>query len=630
MIRIKQIIIVFVIFSMIIGVLSLFGENIVFAGRNENTKKGLVINDMQIIKRKFDLYSAKETRLSKLAEVNTAKNSVDFIPGEYGKYSYGIQELLLEQNSSSQKEKIIEVVVYSQFDQSVKDVVTAIEKVLKDVEITIRNFDSCRLFVTTEQFNILNQIPEVRRICLKSETEGMTDYTTEYTDDEYKEDSGNITPQVNSSSEMLGVKKARQDFGVTGDLDGRETVYTKNDVVIAVIDTGIDIKHVDLDGGKVIGWYDAINGTSTASDSEGHGTHVASIIAGTGEGDPIAQKGYAPGAALVGVKVLPAPANSGAEYTLKGLQWIYNNIGTYNIDAVNMSIGTHASYSSRKEVIDMINKIANAGVPVFVSAGNEGDDAPYYDSLSTYAKYTATSIGSIRDPYEGGWCLSSFSSRGSGRSTYPYIVSCGQNVRAAASGTTNGYTVKSGTSMAAPTVAGTFALMYDAAYSAGGGTIRFAAIDMGEIGTDKNYGGGRIDPYTSIKDAAGATSGSFNTYRNYIVDPSYSVSLDQAVIYQIKSNSRDADLNISAIVLDEATSAPFNRVHLAVWEPGSDPYAGDVSTYLEFKNNDIPQTHLTIPANEKKIGTYYVAVIGAKGNNIRYTLEITGHEVVPN
>ena len=47
------------------------------------------------------------------------------------------------------------------------------------------------------------------------------------------------------------------------------------------------------------------------------------------------------------------------------------------------------------KVIDMINKIANAGVPVFVSAGNEGDDAPYYDSLSTYAKYTATSIGSI-------------------------------------------------------------------------------------------------------------------------------------------------------------------------------------------------------------------------------------------
>ena len=194
MIRIKKIIIVVVIFSMIAGVLSLLGENIVLAGRDENTKKGVVINDMEIIKRKFDLSSEKETRLSKLAEVNTDKNSVDFIPEEYGKYSYGIQELLLEQSSSLQKEKVIEVVVYSQFDQSVKDVVTAIEKVLKDVDITVRNFDSCGLFVTAEQLNILNQIPEVRRICLKSETEGMTDYTTEYTDDEYKEDSRNITP----------------------------------------------------------------------------------------------------------------------------------------------------------------------------------------------------------------------------------------------------------------------------------------------------------------------------------------------------------------------------------------------------------------------------------------------------
>ena len=53
-------------------------------------------------------------------------------------------------------------------------------------------------------------------------------------------------------------------------------------MVIAVIDTGIDAEHVDLDGGKVIGWYDALNGKANPYDDEGHGTHVSSIAAGTG------------------------------------------------------------------------------------------------------------------------------------------------------------------------------------------------------------------------------------------------------------------------------------------------------------------------------------------------------------
>lgn len=82
-IRIKQIIIVIFIISMIIGVLSLFKENIVLLGRNENIKKAVDINDMQII--------------------DTEENSVDTVAEEHSKLSYGIQELLSEQNSNSQR-----------------------------------------------------------------------------------------------------------------------------------------------------------------------------------------------------------------------------------------------------------------------------------------------------------------------------------------------------------------------------------------------------------------------------------------------------------------------------------------------------------------------------------------------
>ena len=133
---------------------------------------------------------------------------------------------------------------------------------------------------------------------------------------------------------MMGTKKARTDFGVTGDNDGNATSYSNNDIVIAVLDTGIDTNHIDLDGGKVIAWYDAVNSQTQPYDDNGHGTHVASIIAGTGEGDPGIQVGFAQGAALVGVKVLSASGSGYTDDIVEGLQWIWVNKGTYSIDAV--------------------------------------------------------------------------------------------------------------------------------------------------------------------------------------------------------------------------------------------------------------------------------------------------------
>ena len=100
-----------------------------------------------------------------------------------------------------------------------------------------------------------------------------------------------------------GTQQARTDFHVDGDHDGQPAKYSKHDVTIAVVDTGIDASHVDLNGGKVIGWKDFINSKTVPYDDHGHGTHVSSIATGTGAGNPD-YRGVAPGAALVGVKVL--------------------------------------------------------------------------------------------------------------------------------------------------------------------------------------------------------------------------------------------------------------------------------------------------------------------------------------
>ena len=469
----------------------------------------------------------------------------------------------------------IKIRVYKDYkvtNENFENVLKTLDNNLQYTKKTPHEYD---LEVTPEQFDKLAAMDEV--MLISSPSESADNFITGYISNE-----GNSI-NLNAASEMMGAKKAKADFGVTGDLDGSETSYTKNDVVIAVIDTGIDTTHVDLDGGKVIGWFDAVNGEDEPYDDNGHGTHVASIAAGTGEGDPGIQEGFAPGAALVGVKVCDSTGNATNSDLEAGFQWIFDNIDTYSIDVVNMSLGTHAAFADVEEIINLINSISDAGVPVFVSAGNEGDDSPYYDTLSTYAQFTSTSVGSVKDPYEGGWGLSKFSSRGTGSVT-PYIVSCGENIRAAKANSTNEYITWSGTSMACPTVAGTFALMYDAAYTAGGGTISFSTTDMGEAGSDKNYGGGRLLSFESVK-SAGGLSGSFDTYRTYIVDEAGYVDQGSIVLYPIQCNSSDADLNTTLIITDEG----MEDLDLVIWEPGADPFAGDPSTYYINEESALPQ-----------------------------------------
>ena len=100
---------------------------------------------------------------------------------------------------------------------------------------------------------------------------------------------------LDGAREWSGVNKARTDFGIDGNTFGSPTTYTKDDIVIAIIDTGIDIGHVDLDGTKVIGWKDFIDDQPDPYD-EGkscvyHGTHVSSIATGEGDGDSAFQGG---------------------------------------------------------------------------------------------------------------------------------------------------------------------------------------------------------------------------------------------------------------------------------------------------------------------------------------------------
>ncbi|MDB4896248.1 MAG: peptidase and in kexin sedolisin, partial [Firmicutes bacterium] len=138
-----------------------------------------------------------------------------------------------------------------------------------------------------------------------------------------------------TSTLYTGVQKARADYGIDGSRGF--ACCSANNVVAAVIDTGIDAAHVVLQG-KVIGWVDYVNGMTTPYDDQGHGSHVSGIIAGRGAGNA-AYKGNAPGAALVGIKVLNSAGSGSTTNIINGINWMISHKATYNIKVANMSLG---------------------------------------------------------------------------------------------------------------------------------------------------------------------------------------------------------------------------------------------------------------------------------------------------
>jgi serine protease AprX len=310
------------------------------------------------------------------------------------------------------------------------------------------------------------------------------------------------------SDYWYGTAKARADFGVDGDGDGNISSFTKADNTIAVIDTGIDASHVDLQN-KVIGWYDATSAAKTTPyDDNGHGTHVAGIAAGKGVGNA-AYKGVAPGASLVGIKVLSGSGSGSTSDVIEGIDWAIANKDKYGIKVINMSLGSSGSSDGKDASSLAVNRAVDAGIVTAVAAGNSGPATKTVGSPGAAAK--ALTVGAMADPSEGGFNLAYFSSRGTtadGR-IKPDIAAPGYNIMAARANSGNGYVSLSGTSMATPFVAGVASLILDANPSLAPVQVQqkmeSTADNWGPAGKDVDYGSGNLKAYDAIKSAGGFT-----------------------------------------------------------------------------------------------------------------------------
>lgn len=260
------------------------------------------------------------------------------------------------------------------------------------------------------------------------------------------------TPCLDVAVPAIGADQAHQ-AGLTG-----------KGVVVAVIDTGI-APHDDLmkPEPRIVGWYDLVNGKNEPYDDEGHGTHVAGIIAGNGYESEGKYTGVAPGALLVGVKALDQRGSGPISRVIAGIQWVVEHKEEYRIKILNLSLGAPPEEGYRTDPASKaVDAAWRAGLLVCAAAGNMG---PRRRTITTPGiSPRVLTVGSINDqgtiPREDD-VINEFSSRGPtiDRLSKPDLVAPGANITSLK--VDGGYVAQSGTSMATPMVAGAAALLWE-------------------------------------------------------------------------------------------------------------------------------------------------------------------------
>ncbi|MDX6259730.1 MAG: hypothetical protein QOH84_1418, partial [Kribbellaceae bacterium] len=279
-----------------------------------------------------------------------------------------------------------------------------------------------------------------------------------------------LDPTENARALSRGISKIWLDGRVRASLDKSvpqigapaawQAGFEGSGVKVAVLDTGVDANHPDLQG-KVKEAEDFSGSPTGPEDHFGHGTHVAATIAGTGAGAGGTRKGVAPKADLLIGKVLGDDGYGYDSSIIAGMEWA----AASGAKVVNMSLGGGPTDGTDplSQAVDRIT--AESGTLFVVAAGNDGAD----QSIGTPGTaQSALTVGAVDRNDQ----LADFSSRGprlGDNGLKPEITAPGVDIVAArAAGTIMGdpvddlYTAASGTSMATPHVAGSAALLAQA------------------------------------------------------------------------------------------------------------------------------------------------------------------------
>lgn len=279
-------------------------------------------------------------------------------------------------------------------------------------------------------------------------------------------------------------------------------------IVVAVIDTGVDAKHPDL-AAKVLKGRDFVDNDDDASDTKGHGTHVAGTIAAIA-GNSLGVASVAPDARILPVRVLGSDGEGDPGEVAAGIDWAVAR----GARIINLSLAQDEALPAADDdllrdtrVDRAIKTAARKGVAVVVAAGNNdkgGKPRTAYDAtVGGVVVVGAATRGDKRAAYSNYGDGMDLLAPGGGSSLDPkactsadWIVSTWWNPGSKRSDYGGGC----GTSMAVAHVSGVVALLMARGYTAAGATHRIieTAFDLGPKGRDAETGAGRIDAFKAV------------------------------------------------------------------------------------------------------------------------------------
>ena len=231
-----------------------------------------------------------------------------------------------------------------------------------------------------------------------------------------------------------------------------KSFYTGKGIGVCILDTGI-YEHIDFTG-RIWAFYDFLAFKRRPYDDNGHGTHVAGLVAGDGTASMGKYRGAAPGCGIIALKVLDRYGNGSQDDVLRALRWIREYRQQYRIRVVNISVGTTCnSKRNHARLLESVEQLWDEGVVVVTAAGNQG---PRLGSITAPGSSKKVITVGSSDLLEG---RSAISGRGPTAECVckPDIVAPGNKIMSCVPGKPYSYGVKSGTSMSTPLVTGAIA-----------------------------------------------------------------------------------------------------------------------------------------------------------------------------